>query len=187
VLPEWPCLHFSPLFLAAHLLLQPKDARTSGTGIDIVENIWCISLLTALVFSGLGAILWKFILNIRPGNLFLYWITTTCASTAINVILTFPLSEQGFLYAALAPLIMFGSKTFRSEHEDEAIVLWIAALVCIVICVIFPWIMSILIKKATLDYGLVYWQVVFVLAITGMIYAYGAIYYMRLARKLMDT
>jgi len=169
------------------LLRQPRDAHFSDIEIDIMENIWCISFFTALIFSGFGATIGKLVFNSTPGNLFLNWIAAICASAALNAAVTFPMSEQGFLVAMFMPLILFGSKTFRSKHEDEAVVLWIAAFICIVICSIFPWIMSILVKIATFDYGLVYWQVVFIVAIAGAIYAYGAIYYTRLARNFTSV
>jgi len=166
-----------------HLFPQPKDARTSDTGIDIMENIWCISFLTALIFSGLGAILWKFILNIRPGNLFLYWITTTCAGTLLNAVATFPMHDQGFIFVAFLPLIMYGSKTFKSDNEDQAVVLFIAGVVCILICAMFPFMMPCLIEKTVVEYEFTYWKVVFFISFSGCIYAYGAIYYMRAARR----
>jgi len=63
----------------------------------------------------------------------------------------------------------------------------VAAAVCIMACALFPFLMPCFIKKAAMEYGFIYWQVILFIAFSGVIYVCGAIYYMRLAQKSMDT
>jgi len=153
----------------------------------MLENIWSISFLTTLIFSALGAIFWKSILNISPGGLFANWIMVVCASTIFNVVATFdPANDQKLLFVALLPLIMFGSKMFESQDEDSPVVICIASVVCFMVCTAFPFMMPHLIEVAVVDFGFVYWQVVFLISFAGVIYVCGAIYYGRLARHLLS-
>jgi len=156
-------------------------------GTDIMDEIWCISFFAALTLSAYGAIFWRLILNIHPIDLFLNWMLVMFASTFCNAIVSFPMRDEGFFFVVFLPLIGFGWRVFDSLDEKDPMVFWVAATVCIMVCALFPFLMPCFIKKAVMEYGFIFYQIILFVAASGVIYACGAIHYMRLARKSMYT